>query len=98
MVEILCNRDPVLPSNASHFVSPSLVCPEYAIAATPCQPGFFSKKPDFCLKSDLPACHCVAHVTRYSSTPAGGALRVAVFATHSEEQIERLLRTLADVL
>lgn len=35
---------------------------------------------------------CVAHVTRYSSTPVGGALRVAIFATHSGEQIERLLQ------
>jgi glycine C-acetyltransferase/8-amino-7-oxononanoate synthase len=34
---------------------------------------------------------CVAHITRYSSTPAGGALRVAIFASHGEEQIERLL-------
>ena len=34
---------------------------------------------------------CVAHVTRYSSTPAGGALRVAIFATHSEAQIDRLV-------
>jgi 8-amino-7-oxononanoate synthase len=34
---------------------------------------------------------CVAHITRYSSTPSGGALRVAIFASHSEEQIDRLL-------
>jgi 8-amino-7-oxononanoate synthase len=34
---------------------------------------------------------CVAHVTRYSSTPSGGALRVAIFATHTDEQIDRLL-------
>ena len=34
---------------------------------------------------------CVAHVTRYSSTPAGGALRIAIFATHSEAQIDRLI-------
>ena len=34
---------------------------------------------------------CVAHVTRYSSTPAGGALRIAVFATHTEAQIDRLV-------
>ncbi len=34
---------------------------------------------------------CVAHVTRYSSTPPGGALRVAIFATHTSEQIERLI-------
>lgn len=33
---------------------------------------------------------CVAHVTSYSSTPAGGALRIAIFATHTTEQIERL--------
>ena len=34
---------------------------------------------------------CVAHVTRYSSTPAGGALRIAIFATHTEAQIDRLV-------
>jgi 7-keto-8-aminopelargonate synthetase-like enzyme len=33
---------------------------------------------------------CVAHVTRYSSTPPGGALRIAIFATHTGEQIDRL--------
>jgi glycine C-acetyltransferase/8-amino-7-oxononanoate synthase len=38
---------------------------------------------------------CVAHVTRYTSTPAGGALRIAVFATHTETQIDRLVAELA---
>ena len=38
---------------------------------------------------------CVAHVTRYSSTPAGGALRIAIFATHTAEQIERLVAEIA---
>ncbi len=33
---------------------------------------------------------CVAHVTSYSSTPPGGALRIAIFASHTAEQIERL--------
>jgi len=33
---------------------------------------------------------CVAHVTRYSSTPPGGALRIAIFATHTREQIDGL--------
>ncbi|NTU75406.1 MAG: aminotransferase class I/II-fold pyridoxal phosphate-dependent enzyme, partial [Anaerolineaceae bacterium] len=32
-----------------------------------------------------------AHVTRYSSTPPGGALRIALFATHTKEQIDRLI-------
>jgi 8-amino-7-oxononanoate synthase len=41
---------------------------------------------------------CVAHVTRYSSTPAGGALRVAIFATHREEQIDRLVRAVEELL
>jgi glycine C-acetyltransferase/8-amino-7-oxononanoate synthase len=41
---------------------------------------------------------CVAHVTRYSSTPPGGALRVAIFATHSTEQIDRLVETMAELL
>lgn len=34
---------------------------------------------------------CAAHVTTYSSTPPGGALRIAIFADHSQEQIERLI-------
>lgn len=41
---------------------------------------------------------CVAHVTKYSSTPAGGALRIAIFATHSREQIERLAAELGALL
>ena len=41
---------------------------------------------------------CVAHVTRYSSTPPGGALRVAIFATHSEAQIDRLVAEVGRLL
>ena len=41
---------------------------------------------------------CVAHVTRYSSTPAGGALRIAVFATHTEAQIDRLIGEIRDLV
>ena len=41
---------------------------------------------------------CVAHVTRYSSTPPGGALRIAIFATHTEAQIDRLVAELAGLL
>ena len=41
---------------------------------------------------------CVAHITRYSSTPTGGALRVAIFATHTAEQIDRLLAEIARLL
>ncbi|MCL7453669.1 MAG: aminotransferase class I/II-fold pyridoxal phosphate-dependent enzyme [Anaerolineae bacterium] len=37
---------------------------------------------------------CVAHVTRYSSTPPGGALRIAIFATHTAEQIDRMIAEL----
>jgi glycine C-acetyltransferase/8-amino-7-oxononanoate synthase len=33
----------------------------------------------------------VTHVRSYTSTPAGGALRIAIFATHSFEQIDRLI-------
>jgi len=33
----------------------------------------------------------IEFVHSYSSTPAGGALRIAIFASHSPEQIERLL-------
>lgn len=41
---------------------------------------------------------CVSYVSAYSSTPAGGALRVAIFATHSAEQIDRLVATLGSLL
>ena len=41
---------------------------------------------------------CVAHVTRYSSTPAGGALRIAIFATHTEAQIDRLMAEIGRLL
>lgn len=41
---------------------------------------------------------CVAHVRSYSSTPPGGALRVAIFATHTEEQIERLIENIGLLL
>ena len=41
---------------------------------------------------------CVAHVTRYSSTPPGGALRIAIFATHTSEQIARLAAELGNLL
>jgi glycine C-acetyltransferase/8-amino-7-oxononanoate synthase len=41
---------------------------------------------------------CVAHVTSYSSVPPGGALRIAIFATHTGEQIERLVGELAALL
>lgn len=33
----------------------------------------------------------VEWVQHYTSTPAGGGLRIAVFATHSQEQIQRLI-------
>ena len=41
---------------------------------------------------------CAAHVRSYSSTPAGGALRIAVFANHTVEQIDRLIYTLGKLL
>jgi 8-amino-7-oxononanoate synthase len=41
---------------------------------------------------------CIAHVTTYSSTPPGGALRIAIFADHSQAQIERLLHELSQVI
>ncbi len=37
----------------------------------------------------------VEFVRSYTSSPPGGALRIAVFATHSNEQIERLLKAAA---
>lgn len=41
---------------------------------------------------------CVGHSTSYSSTPPGGALRIAIFATHTAEQIERLVEELRKLL
>ena len=39
----------------------------------------------------------MAHVTSYSSTPRGGALRIAIFATHTREQIDRLVTNVAEL-
>lgn len=41
---------------------------------------------------------CISHVTAYTSTPPGGCLRVAVFTTHSEAQIDRLFDVLARLM
>jgi len=41
---------------------------------------------------------CVAHVTGYSSTPPGGALRIAIFATHTIEQIDQLISNIAALI
>jgi glycine C-acetyltransferase/8-amino-7-oxononanoate synthase len=40
----------------------------------------------------------VALVRNYTSTPAGGAIRVAIFATHTSEQINRLISAIASLL
>ena len=40
----------------------------------------------------------VTLVRGYTSTPPGGALRIAIFATHSGEQIERLVTTIRSLL
>ncbi len=37
-------------------------------------------------------------VRSYTSTPAGGALRIAIFATHSEEQIDRLVNEISHLV
>lgn len=36
-------------------------------------------------------------VRNYSSTPAGGALRIAIFATHSSQQIDRLVAAISSL-
>ena len=41
---------------------------------------------------------CVAHVRNYSSTPPGGALRIAIFANHTAGQIDRLVLELGRLL
>lgn len=40
----------------------------------------------------------IAHTTHYTSVPECGALRIAVFATHTTEQIERLISSLKSTL
>jgi len=40
----------------------------------------------------------VEYVHSYPSSPPGGALRIAIFATHSSEQIERLLKVTAALI
>lgn len=40
----------------------------------------------------------VSHVRSYTSTPAGGALRIAIFATHTAEQINHLVENLRRLL
>jgi len=37
-------------------------------------------------------------VRSYTSTPAGGALRIAIFATHSSEQIDRLVNAIGQLI
>lgn len=40
----------------------------------------------------------VTHVRSYTSTPPGGALRIAIFATHTADQIDRLVTTLGSLI
>lgn len=40
----------------------------------------------------------VAHVTTYSSTPEGGAIRIAISASHSMEQIDNLIHAIKEVI
>ncbi len=59
------------------------------------RPGFDLKQiKDVLYQRDI----CVAHVLSYSSTPIGGALRIAVFANHAQEQIERLIHEMAQII
>lgn len=40
----------------------------------------------------------VAHVTDYSSAPEGGAIRIAIFTTHTPDQIDRLIRAVRTLI
>lgn len=40
----------------------------------------------------------ITHVRSYTSTPAGGALRIAIFATHSPDQIDHLINSLGQLI
>jgi 7-keto-8-aminopelargonate synthetase-like enzyme len=37
-------------------------------------------------------------VRSYTSTPAGGALRIAIFSTHSDAQIDRLVTVIGQLV
>ena len=40
----------------------------------------------------------VSHVRSYTSTPPGGGLRIAIFASHSPEQIDRLVHGVQELI
>jgi glycine C-acetyltransferase/8-amino-7-oxononanoate synthase len=40
----------------------------------------------------------VSYIKKYSNAPAGGAIRIAIFATHSSDQIDHLVSELAKLL
>jgi hypothetical protein len=41
---------------------------------------------------------CIAYVPKYSDTPFGGALRIAMSAEHTSSQIDHLLEELGALL
>lgn len=64
------------------------------IVCLPARPDF---EPDRVQTALLAQGLAVGHIRRYAGAPAGGALRIALFATHTSEQIDRLLETLGNV-
>jgi 8-amino-7-oxononanoate synthase len=41
---------------------------------------------------------CISYVQDYSSVPEGGALRIAIFATHTSDQIDRLVNEIKQAI
>ena len=41
---------------------------------------------------------CIAYVPFYSDTAEGGALRIAIFAIHTTDQIDRLVHEMGQLL
>lgn len=60
----------------------------------PARPGF---RPDRVQTQLLDRGLAVGYIRRYAGAPAGGALRIALFATHTTEQIDRLIEALGNV-
>jgi 7-keto-8-aminopelargonate synthetase-like enzyme len=65
------------------------------ILCLPARPGF---EPDRVQTHLLSRGLAVGYIRRYAGAPAGGALRIALFATHTTAQIDRLIEALGEVL
>lgn len=64
------------------------------ILCLPARPGFVPNRVQAHL---LDRSLAVGYIRRYAGAPPGGALRIALFATHTVEQIDRLVEALGEV-